>query len=522
MEPPARSSSAPRGSLTIVLVLFTLACGVILAAVLVFLGGDFVYTLDDAYIHLALAENILHGHYGLEPGSVSAPSSSVLWPFVLAPFAWLAFAGFVPLALNYLASLGTILLFAKTLRWIAAEAGARWTRTLEVGFLLILILATNLLGLAFTGLEHSLQLMTSAAMFWGLVRFTETNRVPWWLVAAAVLGPLLRYENLALTLPFLVVLVWKRRVGALLICSALIAVTLGGFTGFLLAHDLGVVPSSLIVKSGVMSGAGRPVAIVRNTIGNLLCRQGAVLAGMLIALIIAAARRRREDRARILLFWSIAVLLLHLGFGRFGWFERYEIYAWTVGILALLFGYRSFLVGLLVRVRPARILAVSALILVVVAFPYLYSLLKIPLAAANTYEQHYQMHRFVTEFYRKPVAAHDVGWVSYRNPAFVLDLWGLSSKRALTSRLRGGGTAWMDALAREHDVKVAMLYRYWFPAVPASWTPVAELNLKSARITAAHDVVTFYALDGASVPGVRALLRDFKKSLPSGIRLDLL
>jgi len=522
MKPPAKPPSAPRGSLATVLVLFTFAYGVILAAVLVHLGGDFVYTLDDAYIHLALAENLLHGHYGLEPGSVSAPSSSVLWPFLLAPFARLAFAGLVPLVLNYLASLGTIFLFARILRWIAAGAGARWTGTLETGFLLILILATNLLGLAFTGLEHSLQLLTTAAMFWGLIRFIETDRVSWWLVAAAVLGPLLRYENLALTLPFLAILGWKRRLGALLLGSALIAVTLGGFTVFLLAHDLGVVPSSLIVKSGVISGAGSPVAIVRNTIGNLLYRQGAILAGVLIALIVAATLGNREDRGRILLFWSIAVVLLHLGFGRFGWFERYEIYAWTVGILAVLFGYRSFLVSLLVRVRPARILAVSSLILMVVAFPYLYSLLKIPLAAGNTYEQHYQMHRFVTEFYRKPVAAHDVGWVSYRNPAYVLDLWGLSSKRALESRLRGGGTAWMDELARDHDVKVAMLYRYWFPAVPESWTAVAELNLRSARITAAHDVVTFYVLDEASVPAVRALLEDFRKSLPPGVRLDLL
>lgn len=44
--------------------------------------GRFIYTLDDAYIHLALAENIMQGHYGVNLGEFSALSSSILWPFL--------------------------------------------------------------------------------------------------------------------------------------------------------------------------------------------------------------------------------------------------------------------------------------------------------------------------------------------------------------------------------------------------------------------------------------------------------
>mgnify|MGYP001017862235 CR=1 FL=1 len=46
--------------------------------------GFFFYTLDDPYIHLALAENILRGHYGINLDEPSSPSSSIVYPFLVA------------------------------------------------------------------------------------------------------------------------------------------------------------------------------------------------------------------------------------------------------------------------------------------------------------------------------------------------------------------------------------------------------------------------------------------------------
>jgi hypothetical protein len=75
-------------------------------------AGEFTYTLDDPYIHLALAKNIWYGNYGINFVEPSAPSSSILWPFLLAPFTMSKeIFEFIPLIINAccLASLALII-----------------------------------------------------------------------------------------------------------------------------------------------------------------------------------------------------------------------------------------------------------------------------------------------------------------------------------------------------------------------------------------------------------------------------
>jgi hypothetical protein len=67
--------------------LYLFLCAVLVAGVLIKTHGHLVYSLDDPYIHLGLAENIAKGHYGINLTEYSSPSSSILWPFLLVPFA---------------------------------------------------------------------------------------------------------------------------------------------------------------------------------------------------------------------------------------------------------------------------------------------------------------------------------------------------------------------------------------------------------------------------------------------------
>ena len=78
------------------ILIYTVLVAALIAEVFV-KTGHFVYPLDDAYIHLALAEQLAHGQYGTNPGEFSSPSSSLLWPFLLIPFAGTRLHTFVPL-----------------------------------------------------------------------------------------------------------------------------------------------------------------------------------------------------------------------------------------------------------------------------------------------------------------------------------------------------------------------------------------------------------------------------------------
>lgn len=97
--------------------LFVLPVSVLLLSVLAINGGTLIYTLDDPYIHIDLARQIFAGHYGINPGEFSAPSSSVLWPFILAPFTPLGPVQlWLPLVLNVLFSFLTFSLLSQRLQ----------------------------------------------------------------------------------------------------------------------------------------------------------------------------------------------------------------------------------------------------------------------------------------------------------------------------------------------------------------------------------------------------------------------
>jgi hypothetical protein len=135
------------------------------------------------------------------------------------------------------------------------------------------------------------------------------------------------------------------------------------------------------------------------------------------------------------------------------------------------------------------------------------------MAGRNIHEQQFQLHRFAVDFYRRPVAVNDLGWVSYRNPQYVLDLWGLGSEAARQARLITHQPGWIDDLTRRHDVGVAMIYPSWFDGqIPQGWRLLARLHSAHPHVSSALDDVSIYATSDSAVPDALQALRQFASS----------
>src|SRR5580700_8180258 len=78
-----------------------------IACALLMPHGHFIYPADAAYTHLALAQQITQGTYGLYPGEPSAPSSTILYPALLALLQPFGLGTMLPLVLNVASTLAT-------------------------------------------------------------------------------------------------------------------------------------------------------------------------------------------------------------------------------------------------------------------------------------------------------------------------------------------------------------------------------------------------------------------------------
>jgi len=422
-------TSSPKRAFLVALLPFMGGVVAEMSAILFINSGHLVYTLDDAYIHLSLAENIARGHYGVNLGESSSPSSSILWPFLLAPFAGSAMGTVAPLILNVLASLGTVFLFWKIVDVSLGDHRPDSGSSTAFAALLVslLVVATNLVGLIFTGMEHSLQVFLVTLIVWGLIQESRWGKADGWLILSLVLAPLVRYESLAISVPGLLYLFLRTHRKKALTAATILGAALCGFSAFLVHLGLGPLPDSTLVKSSVVSSGGDLRLLIRHFGGSLNNPRGSVLAAVSLVLCWLAWSGGRKPAERLLAGCVASGVALHLLAGEYGWYSRYEIYIWTASVLSILYLGREALSSRLVRDGPFAVGCLAALSMAITCLPYIQVLATTPVASNNVYQQQREIRRFAVEYYKKSIAVNDVGYPSFDNDAYVLDVVGVAS-----------------------------------------------------------------------------------------------
>ena len=436
-----RAAAYPRATIVFCV---ALVAALLFAGILLRNGGQFAYTLDAPYTHMSLAEQITQGTYGLNPGEPASPSSSILYPFLLAVLSFLPLGQFSALLICLLATLASALL----VHAIAEEVGIEVDRltTLQLAAItLSATLAFNLVGLAFAGLEHSLHVALTLASLLGLLRFVRRQQVDrWWLVAITLL-PLLRFEAAAALAADMLVLTafgkWRHALTVGVIGAA-------GIVAFgLFLHSLGLpwLPSSVLSRSAVASSGldladEGSLALVRAIYTafrvNLMAYGGTLISVLIVVALWGLSRGAIPSRfgerdwakpAAVGFFVVIAMAQL-LG-GSLGSFSRYEIYVLMLGACAILVAWQPEVNGWLRRISWLRCIGLCLALLFLFS-GYVFRTIDAVSASGNVHDQQYQMSRFLVNYWQRPAAANHPGWVNWRNPSYMLGI--------VRSRLRGG------------------------------------------------------------------------------------
>ena len=493
--------------------------------------GVFTYTLDDPYIHLALAQSLAHGHYGINPGEPSSPSSSVLWPFLLAAFAAyptkLLPLVYAPLAWNVVFCACGAWLLGRTIdgwSWhprrggvaaLASSSRPGWAMRFALASILMVV--ANLAGLTFVGMEHGLQVLLAIACAAGMAEVFASRPIPMWCLCAVVLGPMVRYENFALVAAVVVALCGARRYKASAVVVALSLVGPVLFSIFLVSRGLPALPSSVLVKAMVYSfhkslivtGFATMMRSVYWGIHEVAWWDQLLVALLLVYLTIREKRRGQ----RFVLAGALLAAVLQLMIGRFNWFYRYEVYAI---IFTAIIAWTA-----LAESTPLRVTTLGVGLLALCG-PYFVALHDTPGAAANVYQQQYQMHRFMAGYHGHAIAVNDLGLVSYDRPdgVYVLDLWGLASPEA--SRRIVKDAAWLDSITRSHGAELAIIYPGWYEdGAPDDWKPLGTMCITKRLISASRKCVVFYSTPSGDNTALQAEVTAFARTLPSSVKMTL-
>ena len=272
--------------------------------------------LDDAYVHIATANNLVeHGVFGVRPDTFAPASSSPLWVLLLAPLLAVGASGLGA----SMALCGVVLVLLVTV----CSSELELQHPLGHGLaLVLLVFGMAMPTLWITGMESPLQALLAI----GMVLAVRDNRSPLLLGLLAVALTLTRYEGVFLAG---VLALWVRdRRSVWLLGGA----ALGPLSYGLVAVWNGwpFVPPGVLTRSALAELlAGSPGPLFSGFANNLY--ESAHLAGWLgLVLGWGSVTGRR--------LWSTAFIgtaLLQLLFGRLDAFYRYDAWLIPLGFLAL-------------------------------------------------------------------------------------------------------------------------------------------------------------------------------------------
>lgn len=475
-------------------------------------GGILVYALDDAYIHLAVAKNLVsHFTWGVNPGEFSSPTSSLLWPVILAIAASWHIGEYLPLILNVSCALLLTLSIRRTLLESLTDGLANILAAILPFFCFVP-------AIALSGMEHLTHAVLVVMMFGSVKNAKEPT---WKLILLSLLLGAVRYEGVLAILLATVWLSWNRqwRPALAVFAGGLMPMVVFGVVS--LENGWEFFPNSVLLKSGSATLIQR---LNWNIVSSWPLGTPQLLALAILPLLGFIVWRQRKVTKAV--YWATCFILLLLGHlsGRAIpstsalSIYRYEVYLLPLGYLSVIFLLQELwssgkLLNRLI-ILPSCVLLVY-LFTTKNLFARAYGEMRNAIVASNEiYSQQWQMANVVSKLPVGRIAVNDLGVMAYHSNHSVMDAFGLADQDVRKAKQSGQySTAMLDILSKQKDVRYAVLYEppnfELIGQVPSQWELAGSWHYRNTYVLGG-DRVNFYALNESDLSSISSILSDFR------------
>lgn len=506
------------------ILLFTIVTGFYYAySYLQLSGRQFVYPIDDAYIHLAIAKHFGEsGFWSVNLNSFDSASSSILYTLILSALIHIFGDNvYYPVIVNIMAGyvatywiyrffwdfysekelrLGLILFLPVSLLYMMVILGMEQTLHMMLSVMAVYFIKKNF-NSHFQRRDFAKLLIT--VFFLGMVRF-ESMFFVFWLSIILIIAK--KFEEMLLIL--LVGL-------APMVIFGLISIANGGF----------FFPNSVIIKGNYPTGNLLRSTWIMFENGILLNKSFYKLFLFpLICIFLYLIKKYRKKSFKELI-QNESLLIIILGTALFQSFFavikfRYENYLMAMLVLVLIPMAVEYL-GTEKKKAGYFLFAISFVGFGLVGF-YRFAAAHRVLknSSKNIEAQQVQMAGFLHQFYKgQKAVANDIGAIAYFGETQLLDIVGLGSTDVARFCIENRSLPESDFNKKYHQFladyisrngyKVAVIYPKWFPGqVPKSWIPVASWRIEN-NIGTAQNRVVWYAFNNSDAVILRRNLAQF-------------
>lgn len=484
-------------------------------------GGHYIYLLDDAYIHLAVAKNFaIHQVWGITEYKFSSASSSPLFTFLLSILIKIIGNNDqIPLYFNAVFSVGIIYFLSQYYGDIFNDV--KKTSLAVIFTLFFTVLHLQLLA----GMEHVFQLFLFVV---NIFCFFRKDKNKWALIGfygTILLMGLTRFESMfyfaAIAFALILLKKWRNAVGVLF--AGFIPIII--FCYFNNQQSGYFFPNSVVVK-GTKLNFDSDILIQLKAIvfDNFLLNTSFYKIGLfpLLLCILFIGRDLKsktfqeavENNFFLIVFSLTAVC--HSMFADFKGLFRYEAY--------LLVGFSMVLIPKVKELFSdfKRYCRKEILISVLIAMNVLLLVYKGWIAhkvmdngGKNIYEQQIQSARFLHTYYNNSkIVANDIGAISYYTDIHLLDIVGLGSEEtiAFNDNRKTFDHKFEDFLTRyclKNQYDIAVVYDGWLQGhIPKNWKKAAVLKIKN-KVTVARLEVSIYSINRDNFQLLKQNIRNF-------------